>query len=123
MKNNTVYPPLALLKQISAAYPNAWRNMEMFHVDNGENGLPAWPEWCYAPIAAAISVATGNLPDSFEVRMNSMRDAQRIAAMAPWRVSKEVYVMDEGMQELLFEQADDLKLDPEAVTPRKECVN
>lgn len=86
----------------------------MFHTDNGKEGLPSWPDWCYAPIAAAISVATENLPDTFEVRIQAMRDAQRIAALAPWRISKEVFVMDEGMQELLFEQADDLKLDPEA---------
>lgn len=87
----------------------------MFHADNGKKGLPSWPDWCYAPIAAAISVATENLPDTFEVRVQAMRDAQRIAALAPWRISKEVFVMDEGMQELLFEQADDLKLDPEAL--------
>ena len=76
---NIVYPPLLLLKQVSADYPKAWSDMAMFHADNGEKGLPSWPDWCYAPIAAAISVATENLPDTFEVRVQAMRDAQRTA--------------------------------------------
>lgn len=110
-----VYPPLALLKQISAEYPDAWEKMRMFHEDKGSKGLPWWPDWCYAPIAASLSVTMEDLSDTFDNRMRSVRDAQCIAALAPWRYSKEVFVMDEGMQELLFEQADDLKMDPEAL--------
>lgn len=112
-KKNAVYPPLGLLKQIVAIYPKAWAQMELLHNEKGQHGLPDWPDWCYAPISAALAVTMGDAPDTFENRLNSVHDAQIIAALAPWRRSKEVFVMDKEMQELLFEQADDLKLDPE----------
>lgn len=112
MKQPT-YPPLELLKRTAAKYPQAWDQMDMFHRLNGRDGLPAWEPWCYVPIGAALAVALGDKPDTFDNRMAAMRDAQRIAALAPWRQSKEVFVIDPDMQDLLFEQADDLKLDPE----------
>lgn len=112
-KKNNIYPPLALLKQIAAAYPKAWAQMEMFHNEKGKQGLPSWPDWCYAPMSAALAVTMGSVPDTFDNRIVSVHDAQIVMAIAPWRLSKEVFVMDEEMQELLFEQADDLKLNPE----------
>lgn len=112
-KKNAIYPPLALLKQIAAAYPKAWAQMEMFHNEKGKQGLPSWPDWCYAPMSAALAVTMGSVPDTFDNRIVSVHDAQIVMAIAPWRLSKEVFVMDTEMQELLFEQADDLKLNPE----------
>lgn len=109
------YPPLALLKDISSAFPNAWTDMECLHMGNGRNGLPSWPTWCYAPMAAASAVASRSFPNTYDGHISAMPYAQAIAALAPWRLSKEVFVMDEGMQELLFEQADDLKLDPDTL--------
>lgn len=114
-KSMDVYPPLALLKRESAKYPKAWEQMGRFHEQKGQAGLPMWPDWCYAPIGAALSVTMGNRPDTIDNRLDSIQDAQIVAALAPWRHSKEAFVIDEGMQELLFEQADDLKLEPETL--------
>lgn len=88
----------------------------MIHQDNGTRGLGSWDSWCYAPIAAATAVVmmAGSSSGFFE-KLNSIGYAQAIAALAPWRRDKEVFVMDEGLQELLSEQADDLKLDSETL--------
>lgn len=106
------YPPLALLRSVSAAYPAAWADMAAFHAQNGTNGLPRWDARCYAPIGAALAVVEGEQPDDYDIRAASIASAQQIAALAPWRLSKEVYVIDPDMQELLFDQSDDMQLDP-----------
>lgn len=107
-----IYAPLELLKRISASYPKAWEQMEAFHNMNGSNGLPPWPDWCYAPMSAAIAVATsGGIITNKENLTPFMADAQAIDALAVWRRSKEVFVLDSDMEQLLYEQADDLEID------------
>ena len=114
-RNNHEYPPLSLLKETTSAFPAAWADMERFHAANGAGGLPSWPTWCYAPMAAACAAASRAYPDTYSGRADAIRAAQVISALAPWRMAKEVFVMDADMQGLLFEQADDLKLDPEVL--------
>lgn len=103
-RSNNTYPPLQALKTISALCPEAWELMERFHASNGVD-LPAWPDWCYAPMAASLAVArrvsTGH---------DSVTLGQQLAALAPWRISKEAYVFDPDMEQLLYEQADDLEI-------------
>lgn len=111
--NKEKYPPLELLKRTTAKYPKAWEQMEMFHNLNGKEGLPKWEPWCYAPISAAMAVTMGDCEDSFDTRMNTIRDSQIIAALAPWRQSKEVFVIDQDLQELLFSQDEELTINSE----------
>jgi hypothetical protein len=33
-------------------YPKAWRQADQFRADPGKSGMPAWPSWCYLPMAA-----------------------------------------------------------------------
>lgn len=115
MGNNKkiTFPPLTLLKKLTAQYPNAWEQMDLFHRMNGSD-LGSWPEWCYAPMAAAIAVATkGIIVSNLESIIPAMNSAQAIAALAPWRLSKEVFVIDPEMELLLYEQQDDLDLQPD----------
>ena len=53
------------------------------------------------------------LEDSFDTRMNAITDAQAIAALAPWRQSKEVFIIDPDLQELLFGQDEELTINSE----------
>ena len=114
-KNKLTYPPLTLLNDLVKEYPDIWRQAEDFHSKNGKDGLPAWPQWCYIPIAAGIAIATqgqsfANNPWGL---FNHMKRAQDITAVAAWRISKDVFVMDPDMEELLYEQEDDIDLSPE----------
>ena len=92
---------------IKKKYPNAFKLMEEFHRDNGTGGLPTWPDWCYAPISGAIAIVTEGADFNPLQLLGVMADAQGIAALAPWRQSKEVYVLDPDMEQLLSEQDDD----------------
>lgn len=111
-----VYLPLDILKKITAHYPKAWEQMAMFHSENGSPELGSWPEWCYAPMSAALAVASqgydlNKLP--VDIRMGITSMAQAIFALAPWRLSKEVYVVDEDLKDLLFEQDGELDVPDE----------
>lgn len=111
-----VYLPLKLLKNITATYPNAWNAVEAIREDSGTNGIPTWPDWCYIPMAcAAIIVSNGADVENFS--KEQFRDitakACEIQALAPWRLSKEVYVIDQEIKDLLFEQADDTDIPSE----------
>lgn len=115
MKKET-YLPLEILKKITEQYPKAWEQMEMFHSKNGSPQLGSWPDWCYAPMSAALAVASkgydlNKLP--IDIRMGMTSVAQAIFAMAPWRLSKEVYVINEDLKDLLFEQDGELDVPDE----------
>lgn len=108
-KRPEAYPPMTLLKRVTAEYPGCWDKMKMFHDLNGKGSIPDWELWCYAPISAAIAVATNGLPvepgNQYDF-LDAIPAAQCIAALAPWRISKEVYIMDPDMEALLAEQDD-----------------
>lgn len=111
-----IYLPLFVLKKITEQYPKAWEQMEMFHSENGSPQLGSWPDWCYAPMSAALAVASkgydlNKLP--IDIRMGMTSVAQAIFAIAPWRLSKEVYVIDEDLKNLLFEQDGELDVPDE----------
>lgn len=113
-----IYLPLLMLKKISEQYPKAWNQMEMFHSENGSPQLGSWPDWCYAPMSAALAVASegydlNKLP--IDIRMAMISVAQAIFAIAPWRLSKEVYVIDEDLKDLLFEQDGELDVPDEVL--------
>lgn len=106
-----LYPPLKLIKRISADYPDAWNQMEFLHQSNGEKGFYSWPDWCYVPMAGAIAVVAGDaqwekIPLKIQHKLTS--DAQAIFALTLWRRSKEVYVIDPDLKDLLFEQDGEL---------------
>ena len=95
------FPPLTLLNSISNKFPKAWEQMELFHNQNGQDGLPHWQDWCYAPFAAAAAVI-----GSERMGMQEVQFMSAIAALAPWRLSKQVYRLDPDMEKLLTDQDD-----------------
>ena len=106
------YLPLHILNTVSKKHPNAWAYMENIHQSNGKNGSPAWPDWCYAPMAAALAVAAQSEKGLFG-QLRAVYDAQQIDALAPWRISKEVFIIDESLEQMLFQQADDASVPAE----------
>lgn len=116
MKTNT-YLPLEILKETSIKFPSAWKEMEIFHNNNGVGDIPAWPEWCYCPMAGAMAVASNQLgiytQGAYPERLNMIPWAQKIMMLAPWRLSKEVFVLDPEIETLLTEETDDTDIPSE----------
>lgn len=112
MKQDT-YLPLKMLKALTSLYPIIWKEMEEFHNMNGTSSYANWPDWCYAPIEAALTIASdGNDLSRLSPKAVGavVSCSQLISVLAPWRLSKEVYIVDESIKDLLFEQKDDIKI-------------
>lgn len=112
MKQN-VYLPLKMINYLTKLYPVIWKEMEEFHNMNGTSSYANWPDWCYAPIEAALTIASdGNNLNILTPKQKGavVSCAQLISVLAPWRLSKEVYIIDEKIKDLLFEQKDDVEI-------------
>lgn len=106
MKNNVdqMYAPLLLLKKITARYPNCWELVEKLRIhDDASSSYPVWEPWCYIPIGGTLAITQMY---NFSNRSQAVDDACAMAALAPWRHDKEVFVMDEDTENLLLEQDD-----------------
>lgn len=108
-----IYLPLKMLRVLTTQYPIVWKEMEEFHDMNGTASSVSWPEWCYAPIEAALTVVSDG-HDLSRLSMNEVSTvvtcAQLVSVLAPWRLSKEVYVINEDIKDLLFEQKDGIDI-------------
>lgn len=84
----------------SRLYPNAWGMFDTMRADRGKS-LPAWPLWCYLPMAGAYAaVCEGN---SLQVlgpqHLSLAGDVGRLAALGAWRVTQGVYRFDPAVYE------------------------
>lgn len=96
MKNDQDSPPLRLLREYSQALPCAWRQLAQMREGRGKD-LPWWPDWCYVPIAGAVSVVTEGAPLPFgpaEAAKMIAHPPAVVAALAAWRMTKGIYRFD-----------------------------
>lgn len=97
--------PLEMVSAISKKYPECWNQIQIFRKGK-EKGDLQWDDLCYIPIAATIAIATnGTMLTELTPQIN---DAQILAAVAPWRIYKQIYNFPLEMESLLFDQADDI---------------
>lgn len=62
--------------------------------------LEKWDDHCYIPIAYAIAIAS----QGKEVTSDKVLDGAIIAAVAPWRLYKQIYEFDPDMENVLLSQ-------------------
>lgn len=88
---NPATRPLAHLNNLAQRHPSVWKGVEYLRSLRGTQ-LPAWPSWCYLPIAGGMAAATqGRDLNTFQSPLAVARDAAIIAALAAWRPTKGVY--------------------------------
>ena len=99
------YPPLKLLKELQEKLPRGLEMMKEIHRSKNSGELTGWPDWCYAPLAAAASVVYFERPDEYPARKDEYVPvpaiAQILAFLAPWSEEKKVYAFDLDMEEYL----------------------
>ena len=95
------YPPLELLKTVEARVPCGCEMMEDIHCANGQEDMDSWPEWCYAPLAAAVCVALfeGDLgcKNPEEIMEWAFSLGEKLFAVAPWKRRKTVYMLEPAL--------------------------
>lgn len=99
--------PLKLVRKIGAEYPNAWDQMDYIRSIRGKETDMNWPDWCWVPMSAAVSVVMEEhgLHNVGDIPRRYVYDMQAISALAPWRHSKQIYLFDASLED---DMADDL---------------
>ncbi len=89
---NPLPRPRLLLDQITKAFPDAWKNADLFRADMGRDGLPEWPSFCFLPIAGWLSIA-----EACGTQANPLQQLGRVselAALGAWRYTQGIYRFD-----------------------------
>lgn len=104
--------PLELMRKIEDEYPEAWEEMAYIHSLRGSEPDMQWPEWCYAPMAAASAIVS---QDSQMPKFSSKAffDISSIFALAPWRLTRQVYAMDADLERELIDSEPATKIPTE----------
>jgi hypothetical protein len=95
------------LAEAGKTYPGAWKAVEMLREDRGK-GLPAWPDWCYLPMAGIIAIVSKGAPIGV-LRAQIQELATRkigpaaLMALASWRVTKGIYRFDPDLFRAVWE--------------------
>lgn len=76
-------------------YPKAWQHVNEMRAGRGID-LPAWPDWCYLPIAGWYSIvcADAGVPVLDHRHLKLIGDIGRLAALGTWRMTQGVYRFD-----------------------------
>jgi hypothetical protein len=110
MKNEKCVP-LEMVEKYNKRYPKAWQYLTICHGLCGTSEETKWDPICYVPISAAIDAAS-DFRDftklSYTEQINIMPNAVTLSALASWRIHKQIFEFDEDMEEILYEQADDI---------------
>lgn len=82
----------AHLSEITRVLPSVWRQAEDFRLARGRDGLPAWPSWCYLPLAASYAIISGGGDNRISYKQASM--VGPLGALIAWRATQGVYRFD-----------------------------
>lgn len=92
--------PLELTNKMTEKY-HPWDYVEGMRTMNGDD--VEWDTKCYIPIAATLAITDFHMERTTE----KVYDANIIAAIAPWRIYKQIYEFDPDMEKLLLSQGND----------------
>jgi len=97
------------LLEISQKYPNAWKHMDMFRNSQGKDGIPTWPNWCFAPMAASAAIVTkGSMLSS----LFAVQDYSILSALSAWRSTQGIYRFDpDTYQSIKNSKIDEIPVD------------
>lgn len=81
-----------LLREVHAQSPHLNRYINLMYRGRG-NGLPAWPKWCFIPLAGWIAIASKYTDDP----QTLAQSAAIIAAVCTWQYSRGIYRMQDDL--------------------------
>lgn len=93
--------PLELTNRMAARYPDCWDLIERMRTEAGVK----FDDRCYLPIGGYLALTQFYTDATLANRLGAVADADNLAAVAPWRIHKQVYQFTQELSELLAEQA------------------
>jgi hypothetical protein len=91
---DTAQSPRAWLALVAKQYPTAFKDADAFRADQGKDGLPRWPSWCFLPLAGALAIATEGHPHPDTLPWARTADAALLGALMAWRPTQGIYRFD-----------------------------
>lgn len=103
----------AHLRECNRRYPQAWRQIDRLRAVRAELGN--WPEWCFCPLSGPYAVVAEkygvDAKDLHRIDVGSpVGDVCKIGALAAWRTSQGVYLIDPTVLEAVMDTPVDGKL-------------
>lgn len=78
--------PLQVVRNLTNQVPDIWDRVERIR----DEKKTSWAEWCYFPMKEGVTMAYGLCGQD---QLMSSYYGQQICALAPWRVSKELFII------------------------------
>ncbi|MDU0372017.1 hypothetical protein ACFPAF_16560 [Hymenobacter endophyticus] len=90
---------LEAMQRVLAAFPTAWEQARRFRRQQG-TGIPAWPAWCFLPIAGSYAIVSkgGNM------RPAAAMAIAPVAVALAWWPTKAVFLFDKPLLNALVDQ-------------------
>src|SRR6266511_1997467 len=82
--------PTGYLTTMAARHPGCWRKVDDLRARRGRD-LPAWPSWCYLPMAGSLAVLSGGADLTTNAAIAIAQEALPFAALAAWRPTQGIY--------------------------------
>ena len=89
------------LNSYAQKYPDAWKQFDDLRQGRGDD-LPAWPQWCWCPLASAYAVIGAHIKQN-RLPVEYVADVGPLGALAAWRMSRGVFRFDIDFYEALWD--------------------
>lgn len=95
-----VQRPVRYLTAISQRHPGLWKSVDLLRANRDQiQQKYHWPTWCYLPLGGAGGILG---PPTLNHETDLKIEASKVAALASWRLAKDIYVFDETVFEELW---------------------
>jgi hypothetical protein len=91
--------PTQYLRLVQQHFPQLGRDVDTLRAKRGK-GLPAWPDWCFLPLAGAAALVAANPLGATKLRGPAIGI---VGAVAAWRATQGVYRLDPAMFDALWQ--------------------
>lgn len=89
------------LSALAKRYPDAWAMADEFRAER--DGLPAWPDWCYLPMAGWYAIVSSAKRLPMLAALPDVADVARLAALGAWRMTRGIYRFDPALYAAVVE--------------------
>lgn len=89
--------PTRYLRLVQQHLPHLGRDVDQMRAQRGK-GLPAWPDWCFLPLAGAAALASAHAQAAAKLGGSAIGI---IGALAAWRATQGVYRIAQEMFDAL----------------------
>ena len=88
--NNPTPRPINALATLSKHFPRAWQQADAFRKNPA--GFPDWPDWCFMPLSAWLTIALNSGPQ--RTSRASLHMMACLGALGAWRINQSIYQFD-----------------------------